>query len=331
MVTGATGLVGSHLLCHLVQHGETVIALKREKSHVEETMALFSYYFDKPEEVYSRVNWVIGDVLDENSLSQYVKNVDAVYHCAAVVSFNGKDKNVLIETNVKGTENICRVCLKYGVRMCIVSSIATLGEDVGEGELIDEKTLSLPDAPHSLYSISKRKAENVVWKYIEQGLNAVIVNPAIILGTGLRGRSSVKLFEQAAKGMPFYTDGENGYVDVRDVCKLMIRLTKDREVRSERFVLCGGNYSYKELFTMISQVMGKNSPCIRMTPWMTEIAWRLLAVVAFFTGKKAVFTKETARSSQHKSRYSSAKILSLFPDYRFYTLDETACFFKQLM
>lgn len=157
-----------------------------------------------------------------------------------------------------------------------------------------------------------------------------IVNPAIILGAGLRGRSSVKLFEQASKGMPFYTEGVNGYVDVRDVCELMIRLAKDSAIRGERFVLCGGNYSYRELFTVIARVVGKRPPRIRMAPWMTGLAWRLLAFVALFTGKKPAFTKETARSSQHKSRYSSAKVLSLFPDFHFHTLEETARFFKDL-
>lgn len=67
-----------------------------------------------------------------------------------------------------------------------------------------------------------------------------------------------------------------------------------------------------------------------MTPWMTDVAWRLLAFMALFTRKKPSFTRETARSSQHKSRYSSAKVLSLFPDFHFRTLEETARFFKDL-
>ena len=95
-------------------------------------------------------------------------------------------------------------------------------------------------------------------------------------------------------------------------------------------MLCGGNYSYKELFTVIARIAGKHPPYLRMSPWMTGVAWRLLAFVALFTGKKPAFTKETARSSQHKSRYSSAKVLSLFPDFQFYTLEETALFFRNL-
>lgn len=330
MVTGATGLLGSHLLCHLARCGETIIALRREKSHVEETMALFSCYFDSPEEVMSRVRWVVGDVLDGESVDPFVEKVDTVYHCAAVVSFNGSDRDTLLTTNIRGTENICRLCLERGVRLCFVSSIAALGDAPDERVVIDETTPEVPGSVHSLYSGSKGESEKIVWEYIRKGLDAVIVNPAIILGAGLRGRSSAKLFEQARKGMPFYTEGVNGYVDVRDVCELMIRLAGDRAIRGERFVLCGGNYSYKELFTVIARIAGKHPPYLRMSPWMTGLAWRLLAFVALFTGKKPAFTKETARSSQHKSRYSSAKVLSLFPDFQFYTLEETALFFRNL-
>ena len=220
--------------------------------------------------------------------------------------------------------------MERGVRLCFVSSIAALGDAPNESVVIDENTPEIPGSVHSLYSGSKGEAEKIVWKYVRQGLDVVIVNPAIILGAGLRGRSSVKLFEQASKGMPFYTEGVNGYVDVRDVCELMIRLAKNGAIRGERFVLCGGNYSYRELFTVIARVVGKRPPRIRMAPWMTGLAWRLLAFVALFTGKKPAFTKETARSSQHKACYSSAKVLSLFPDFHFHTLEETTRFFKDL-
>lgn len=330
MVTGATGLVGSHLLCHLACSGEAIIALRREESRVEETMALFSRYFSSPEEAVSRVTWVVGDVLDEESLLPHVEKVNTVYHCAAMVSFNGSDRDTLMQTNIRGTENICALCLQRGVRLCFVSSIAALGDAPDESVVIDENTPEIPGSVHSLYSGSKGASEKIVWKYAEKGLDAVIVNPAIILGTGLRGRSSAKLFEQARKGMPFYTDGVNGYVDVRDVCEAMIRLAGTSSIRGERFVLCGGNYSYKELFSVIARAAGKQAPYIRMAPWMTSFAWRLLAFVSWFTGKKPAFTRETARSSQNKSRYSSAKLLKVLPDFHFHSLEETSRFFRDL-
>lgn len=330
MVTGATGLLGSHLLCLLARSGEEIIALKREGSRVEETMALFSSYFSSPEEAAARVTWVVGDVLNVESLRPHVEKIHTMYHCAAMVSFNAGDRDTLLQTNIRGTENICTLCLQYGVRLCFVSSIAALGDAPDESIVIDEDTPEIPGSVHSLYSGSKGDSEKIVWKYVREGLNAVMVNPAIILGTGLRGRSSAKLFEQARKGIPFYTDGVNGYVDVRDVCEAMIRLGNMPSIRGERFVLCGGNYSYRELFSVIARAAGKRPPYIRMAPWMTSLAWRLLAVVSWFSGNKPAFTRETARSSQHKSRYSSAKLLKALSDFRFHALEETALFFLDL-
>lgn len=330
MVTGATGLLGSHLLCHLARSGEEIIALKREESRVEETMALFSSYFPSPEEAAARVTWVVGDVLNVESLRPHVEKIHTMYHCAAMVSFNAGDRDTLLQTNIRGTENICTLCLQHGVRLCFVSSIAALGDAPDESIVIDEDTPEIPGAVHSLYSGSKGDSEKIVWKYVREGLNAVMVNPAIILGTGLCGRSSAKLFEQARKGIPFYTDGVNGYVDVRDVCEAMIRLGNMPSIRGERFVLCGRNYSYRELFSVIARAAGKRPPYIRMAPWMTSLAWRLLAVVSWFSGNKPAFTRETARSSQHKSRYSSAKLLKALPGFRFHSLEETARFFLDL-
>ena len=187
MVTGATGLLGSHLLCHLARCGETIIALKRDKSHVEETMALFSCYFDSPEDAISRVTWVVGDVLDGESVAPFVEKVDTVYHCAAMVSFNGSDRNTLLETNIKGTENICKICLERGVRLCFVSSIAALGDAPNESVVIDENTPEIPGSVHSLYSGSKGEAEKIVWKYVRQGAGCCDREPGYYFGGGVTG------------------------------------------------------------------------------------------------------------------------------------------------
>ncbi|WP_294140857.1 NAD-dependent epimerase/dehydratase family protein [uncultured Sanguibacteroides sp.] len=328
-VTGATGLLGSHLLCHLAKTEKDIIALKRKESRTDETMALFSRYSDMPEFAEKRVRWVTGDVLDEETLIAYVKEAAVVYHCAAVVSFHGSDRDQLLETNIKGTEVICRLCLRFGVRLCFVSSIAALGDARREGECIDEETPVVPGSEHSLYSESKGISEKIVWNFIHEGLNAVIVNPAVILGGGLRGRSSAQLMERALRGMPVYTLGVNGYVDVRDVCVAMIALANHPAIRSERFVLCGGNYSYKHLFSTIARVAGKRPPRVALYPWMTSVLWRVMAVLTLLQGSKPVFTRETARSSQHRACFSSAKLLRVLPDFHFRSLEDTVAFFKE--
>ncbi len=321
-VTGATGLLGSHLLYFLAASGHRVLALRRSRSRTEEVLRVFRQYPDG-EEVWQYVTWGEGDVLEPATLTEYIRKSTVVYHCAAVVSFAGGDKATLWETNLRGTENIAALCLEYRVRLCYVSSIAALGDAEHEGALIDEDTPVIEGREHSVYSQSKSEAEKIVWRYLQYGLNGVIVCPSIILGAGLWTRSSARLFMTAAKGIPFYTRGVTGYVDVRDVCEAMIRLAEDSTICGERFVLNGGNYSYKELFFIIARSNGKCPPCWYLPPWMTEVIWRLLAVIGRLTAKKPSFTREMAHSAHHRSFYSNAKLLVLYPDFHFYSLVDT--------
>lgn len=321
-VTGATGLVGSHLLYFLLRSGHPVLALRREASRIEDVKAVFLRY-PEGERLWEGIQWVTGDVLVKETLEEAVKGSVCVFHCAAVVSFAGEDSGRLQATNLQGTENVASLCLEHHIRLCYVSSIAALGDAEKEGELIDEETPEIPGRAHSVYSRSKGDSEKKIWQYVSRGLDAVIVCPSIILGAGASGKSSVCLYATAAKGVPFFTKGVVGYVDVRDVCRLTIRLAADPEVRGERFVLNGGNYSYRELFAIIARANNRRSPCFYMRPWITEIAWRFLALAGKLSGHKPAFTRETARTAHRKSYYSNQKILSLYPDYRFYSLRET--------
>lgn len=320
-VTGATGLVGSHLLYFLRKAGEQVLALRRKNSSWEKVRTVFER-FPEGTTYWDGIEWVEGDVLEPATLIEPIRRVDKVYHCAAVVSFAGGDKGRIAETNRKGTEHISRLCREHGVRLCYVSSIAALGDARVPSEVIHEDTPAIPGREHSAYSQSKREAEEIVWEEIRRGLNAVIACPSIILGVAPEKRSSTQLYATIARGVPFYTRGISGYVDVRDVCELLIRLAND-DIQGERFILNGGNYSYQELFTAIARANGKRPPRWYMAPWMTDVAWRLLATGGKLTGKKPAFTKETARSAHHQSYYSNAKILNRYPDFHFYTLTET--------
>lgn len=321
-VTGATGLLGSHLTYHLLHTGHAVCAMKRPQSDLANVEAIFRQYPDG-EHLFQEIVWVDGDVLLPDTLAEPVRKSSCVYHCAAVVSFASADQQLLRETNLKGTENIASLCLQYQVRFCYVSSIAALGDAVKPGEAIDEETPVIEGREHSVYSQSKGEAEKIVWKYIHYGLDGVIVCPSVILGAGMWNRSSAQLYLTVAKGISCYTKGVTGYVDVRDVAEIMVRLAEDAGVKGERFILNGGNYSFQELFNCIARANGNRLPWLYLKPWMTAVVWRLLAFAGKLTGNKPAFTRETARSAHHVSCYSNAKILTLYPDFHFYSLQET--------
>lgn len=308
LVTGGTGLLGSHLLFKLAQNDESVKAIFRNRNKLREVKKVFSYYSKDAENLFKKINWVEGDLLDLYSLNDVFKNVQKVYHCAAQVSFNSNNKNQLIIDNLQGTENVVDSCSQHDVeKLCHVSSIASLGGSLN-GEFIDENSQWSSAKNHSAYSVSKFKSEMAVWRGIEEGLNAVIVNPSVILGPGFWTSGSGSLFVKAAKGMKYYTSGSTGFVDVRNVVDLMVKLM-DSEIHSERFIISSENLGYKDLFDMIAEEMSIKKTKYQATKKMLTLV-RYLDWIANTLGfKKREITKDVVRSSLTKSTYSNKKIV----------------------
>ena len=310
LVTGGTGFLGAHLLYRLALNEPEIIAIRRKESSTGLVEKIFSYYTGNTAPLLNKIVWVEADILDIVSLEQAFQNVDYVYHAAAMVSFNPKDKKKLFEINVEGTANIVNISLAKKIKkLCHVSSIAALGR-AGNDKITDEQSPWNKDAGISNYSLSKLEAEREVWRGIAEGLNAVIVNPSVILGPGNWNAGSSKLFKIVYNGLKVYTKGVNGYIDVNDVAKAMIWLMKSN-ISGERFVLNAENISYKQLFDWIAASLKVPPPSIKASPFLSEITWRTLKFFSLFSGKTPFITKETARTANSFHRYSSEKFLSI--------------------
>lgn len=308
-VTGATGFLGAHLVCRLLQQGKAVRALKRIKSSREEFDYIYSLYFTEGT-APGQLTWVDADILDLPALAEALTGVDEVYHCAAVVSFNPSDKDYMMKANVEGTANVVNTCLdKHINRLAYISSIAALGREKS-GTEITEKTKWTDSKHNSAYAISKYKAEIEVWRGVEEGLNVVIVNPGVILGSGKWNKGSCVLFNMVHKGMPFYTNGVNGYVDVEDVADAVLFLMEHDHV-NERYILVSDNMNMKWFLDETATLLNAKKARIEVKKLLAELSWRGLKIVSFFTGKKPAITKETARASLNKFYYSSDKIKQL--------------------
>lgn len=306
-VTGGTGLVGSHLLFQLLKEGNKVRALRRANSCVDELKRVFEFYQADSAEMYNTIEWIEGDLLDYFSLMNALEGVTQVYHCAAMVSFKPSDAREMFTANVDGTANLVNACIEKNVsRFCFVSSIATLGKPL-DGEVIDESSFWQNDDNHSVYSQSKFRAEMEVWRGTKEGLNAVIVNPSVILGPVGLERSTGQLFKSVLKGAQFYTSGSTGFVDVRDVVKVMITVTNSG-VENERYLINAENLTYKAFMDMTAKALKVKAPSIKAGRWLVSIAWRLERLRYYVTRKEPRLTKETARTSQHRSLYSDAKL-----------------------
>lgn len=303
-VTGGTGLIGSHLLYHLAKEGHNLVALKRPTSNINLTRKLFKAYSPENTKLFDKITWVDGEVEDYQSLLNAMNNAQEVYHCAAIVSFSSKDANRMLDVNVGGTANVVDACLELGIeRLCHVSSVAAIGSPMAGNE-VDESVPWGKSKGKSGYAISKFLSEMEVWRGVERGLKAVVVNPTVVIGPGNWDSGSGQIFGTIAKGFPFYTTGVTGYIDVRDVAKAMV-LAMQKGLWNKKYILNGENLSHKIVFETIAKAMGKKPPTINAKPWMSAIAWRFAWLGSKITGKPSALSRDTARSGHAITHYST--------------------------
>jgi len=270
-------------------------------------------------DVADQITWYEGDILDIPSLETAIQteqrssNIDVV-HAAAVVSFVPKDRGQMERVNVEGTANVVNVCLKTGVRkLGYVSSVAAIGRPVPKGGktnetiVVDEDQKWEESPNNSTYAKTKYRAELEVWRGVAEGLNAVIVNPGFVLGTGDWSRSSLQLIKYAHDERRFYPAGVMNHVDVLDVADALVQLMQS-PISAERFILSGGTIPYRSLLEQIAVALNKRPPTMRVSPTLTRLLWPLEAVRAWVLGKQPLITRETARSASQLYSYNGRKI-----------------------
>lgn len=306
-VTGASGLVGSHLILKLAKAGHSIRAICRHPEKRDKTLMFLGLQEPKAAEILSEVEWVSADITDVLALNSALSGCDKVYHCAALVSYQESDKDLLYQINAIGTANLVNICLELGLeKLVYLSSTAALGTPDEDGKVHEESQWK-NDKNISGYSLSKYQAEKEVWRGIEEGLNAAILNPCIILGPADYNTGSSALFSKVDSGMKFYPTGGNAWVDVEDVCEALIQLMNS-DIHAERFIIIGENKDFKYFFSKAAQLIGKPAPKYQAGPLLSGLAWRVDKVISALRGKDAVLTKQTARAAQKTTVYQDDKI-----------------------
>jgi dihydroflavonol-4-reductase len=296
LVTGATGFLGSEVARQLALQGGPIRCTKRSTSKIPSLLTPF----DK------NIEWVEADLMDVFALENALDGVTQVYNCAAWVSLRQADKEPMIQTNVTGTGNLVNICTRNNIRLVHVSSVAAIGE-AKPGELTTEKHHLDQANETDGYAISKLESEMEVWRGIAEGLDAVIVNPSIIIGPNAGTEGSGALFETVRKGLKFYTNGSMGFVDVEDVAKCMIALMNSN-IHAERFIISAENQPYKELTAEIAQGFGIKPPAALAKPWMMGLAWRGAAFAAFITRGAPSLDKVAAQAATVVKNFDNSKI-----------------------
>ncbi|CAM3317295.1 NAD-dependent epimerase/dehydratase family protein [Aequorivita lipolytica] len=321
LVTGGTGLVGSHLLYFLLKENASVRAIHRKGSDLQSVKKVFSLYTSEVNALFKKIEWIEANVTDVTALSVAFKDITKVYHCAAFISFDPSKYSILKKVNQEGTANIVNICLANRVeKLCYVSSVSTFGNSLNN-KLINEETPWNPDQKNSVYAITKYGAEMEVWRGTQEGLDAVIVNPGVILGTSPDGGGSGVIIALGASGIPFYPSGAMGIVDVTDVVRAMI-LLMDSEIKNEQFILVGENVTYQEILSKLALHFGKKPPTIKLSKgfmfFFSGIDW--LSNKLFNTKRRIV--KATVRSMFKTSFYETSKLKKAL-DFTFTPTTET--------
>ena len=312
LVTGGTGFIGAYIIQELITKGYSVKALHRKNN--------FPFYISK--ETLSKVEWIQGDILDVVTLENAMDNVDAIIHSAAIVSFDKKLREQMYRINVEGTANVVNLALEKNIKRLIhISSVAAIGR-TAKGQTVDEEKKWVTSSLNTHYAISKQKSEMEVWRAMAEGLSAVIVNPSTVLGFGNWNSSSTAIFKNIYHGFSWYSEGENGFVDVKDVAEVAVALI-DAEIAGQRFILNGDNWPFRKLFNSIADQFKKPQPHRLATPFLGEIAWRLEHLKSYFSGHRPLLTKESAKVAHSRTNFDNSKILKALPGFNFTPLQQT--------
>jgi len=320
LVTGGTGFLGSHLLIHLLENDENVRAIYRNEDSVLKVKSLFSKLSNP--ELFKKIEWIKADILDISALALTFQDIDYVYHCAALVSFDPKDEDLLRKINIEGTANIVNFCLEYKIKkLCYVSSIAALGDSLDFENIITETTEWNPEKDHSDYAISKYGAEIEVWRAQQEGLDCVVINPGVILGiTSKWDEGSGKIFKTIFNGSHFYTKGTSGFVAVTDVSKIMFQLMKSSH-KNQKYIVVAENIVFQDLINLIAAGLKVKRPTFEAQKWLLEWIWRIDWVSSNLFFQKRKLSKLMVKSLFSLDLYDNSKIKTTL-NFKFESVDD---------
>lgn len=321
LVTGGTGLVGSHLLYHLTQENGAVRAVYRTEKSLDAVKKVFSYYTADVDTSFSKIEWLKADITDVPSMIPVFEGVHEVYHCAALISFDPKDYREMRKVNIHGTAIMVNLAIDADVKkLCYVSSIAAIGDDVKKEIATEENEWNGNENNHG-YAITKYGGEMEVWRASQEGVDVIVVNPGVILGSGFWNSGSGKLFTQIHEGFSFYAEGITGFVGVEDVAKAMTTLMKS-DVKNERFILISENRSFKDVLFAIADAFKRPRPNKSVKKWQSGLFWRWEWLVSKLTSRAPRMSKHSAKSLHSKIYYSSEKVQNAI-SFQFEELEQT--------
>ncbi len=321
LVTGGTGLVGSHMLILLTEKNISPVAIYRTKEKLEKVKNLFRLYDKGP--LFSKIHWIPCDVTDRACLEDIIKETGVIFHAAAKVSFLPRHRKEMFNTNILGTENMVNLALEHQVSYFLhVSSIAALG---GNSKIKSEKAIWSWNVAHTGYGASKFLSEMEVWRGFQEGLKGAIINPSVIIGPGFWDSGFGKLIDRVAKEkLYFYSEGKTGYTDVRDTVQIMWLLF-EKNITEERFIINADNKRFSEIISMLAEFLGVKPPHYKLPEKLTRAMITPINILSTLMGKGKILDKAAINALFEDSEYENSKIKEAL-NYEFIPVEDSLKF-----
>ncbi len=313
-ITGITGLLGSYIAKEFFSKGE-IHGMRRSDS----SLRLLG-------DLATDITWHEGDINDAGFLEEALIGMDLIIHSAALVSYDNRDEDRLMKINVEGTTNVVNAMLTNGNKSLIhISSVAALGKSPGLAK-IDENHKWIESEYNTPYAISKYHAELEVWRGVQEGIRALVVNPALVLGKLSDQRSSTQIYDYVLKENKYYPAGTANFIDARDAAKAISKLF-EKDLWNERFILSAAAMPYKEFFEEIAAVFKKKAPSKKVNKKLLNIGLFLVGLGRLLRLTQNPLNRQTATISQMKVIMDNSKVRKhITPD--FHTLRETLIWAK---
>lgn len=313
LVTGATGILGRVIVLELLKRGKSVRAAKRISSNINEVKESYRFYTNQPAEYFNKIEWVNVDFEDFESLEKVLIGITEVYHCAAHVSFHPDDRRSMYHTNIEGTRQLLFACEKSSVqKFCFVSSTAVLDGVDDKGETTEDSNYN-PKVNHSPYARSKHFSEMEVWRASAEGLQTVIINPGVIIGSGNWQSSSGEMFDAFTR-YPYAMSGSTAYVDVRDVAEIAISLMT-KNTFGERYIVISESKKILEVANFVREKVGKSKAKI-LSKTILNIGYFLNMILGWLFPKLRMMSKVNLETVTSHHIVSNQKIRKEL-DYEF--------------
>lgn len=251
LVTGATGMVGRTIVVELLKRGRKVRAMKRDEHSLDDFKASLDYNTCSADCFFNEIEWIKADINSKSSIAKALTDVNEVYHCAAMVSYDPKKDCLIKKVNIDGTALLLQCCKNKGIERLLYISSANIFK-ARSNELINETSDFADISESTVYAFSKYYAGELVKA---SGLKTIIMYPGMIIGNGKKKKDDSSMLQILARSS--YTfQGGTGCVDVRDLATIAV-LLMEKELFGSEFIVVAENRSFQELSDMIKHDLGK--------------------------------------------------------------------------